>query len=401
MTNKNKLTTYYAVSILLYLIVQFFSSTPFFHDKVIVSTQISKSMANDLKLWGEQIPCHNVDGTNSSLGTWAEEPPVYHFLASLFMQIVPKDLYFKLFSALLSSLLVIALLHLISSVSKQKASPLGPSETFLAFLLVIFQPYIFLFYTRPIPDTLATIFTAFFLSYFIAQKHKFAWSFSVLAVTTKAIAIFPIFSTVLSYLFCQKLRENFTHRFIKSALYGLSIIPFIAWLFFLEKYSIQNPFFEEALQISGSHTSGTGEKEIYNLRLFTRVLSWSFVKGTGIPIFILYLMSFVYAVKKTQKSLIDYICLSIPFGHLFYVLMVASPQISAPWYSFYFNIFYTTFAALIFVKIKMHWKIIIILLTALTSLSLADLKPLERQNALIDINSFGADVKCDFHGDSQ
>lgn len=384
---------FFIATFVIFAFVQLFMVDIFFHDKNIVASQISHSIA-DGNILGKSIPCFNQDGSHSVLKKWAEEPPIYHILTSIFY-ISGLDMYYYRFFGismmlLLSSILTVTYYQLFKKNDKK--------DFYFILSTALIQPYVFIFATRPMPDILSLIFLVLFVYFFIKRNYKLSFAFSLLAVTTKVLAIFPIFFFILAYFLLSK-RNNFTERLLISSTFGLSIVPFIVWMLFLKYAEIPNPFISSETDnaVHTGYFAGVEEVVIYTRRFWTRVLSYTSLRGISIPLFLCFLLYLKnlssLEVSKFRKFLLPFLVL----GHLFYILIVSSPQVSAPWYSFYFLPFYF-WGAMFYLKDKSHSiKALIFIFMFITSISFARYTTPKFDNIKVDILSIGAAVKCDFH----
>ena len=78
---------------IVYVCVQFLFVTKYYTDKTTVPPQIAENMFEHRSLVAQNFSCYLPTGGNAAYPTWAEEPPVFHFVVIAF-KMVGLDLYY-------------------------------------------------------------------------------------------------------------------------------------------------------------------------------------------------------------------------------------------------------------------------------------------------------------------
>ena len=178
---------------LLLIIFGLFFLKPYANDKIRIGAEIAKSFKNNQTGYVVNLVC----SPNGHLSNWAEEPPIFHIINSIFTIPFDGDIYYK--SAGIFLILVL-FLSLILTTKQLKKRPLDIFDVFAPLSF----PMIFLYLGRPLPDTLSTIFVVLFIYSVIKKFTHFSLMFGILAVSTKILAIFPIFFFSFTYLIFTK-----------------------------------------------------------------------------------------------------------------------------------------------------------------------------------------------------
>ena len=376
------------ILVLAYSIIQIFLADPYFNDKTIVSSQITESMHLDGSIIAHEIPCHNKDHTKfSTYKNWAEEPPLYHLIGQIFFLTGAQNYLFKIYPLICFLIFSFGLYRIICSfVIKEKIDSFDKS--FLA-LVILFQPYIYIHAHRPLPDNLSICFLVGFLYFFLKRNYRTSLIFSVLATTTKTLAIFPIFFMCVAYLIFGN--ENLKRKITIGLLHGLSVVPFLLWLYFLKNNQIENPFF--ALESFGVQQSGGNDFGILLTRKYwSKMLTWIFFRGLGPLVFIAAIRSLF---KTKLNTALKYAMVGI-VGHLVYIVVIRGAMRVAPWYAFYFLPFYIISASALIIKMKKKWKVAFLVVHLAYSIGFIKLTFNFKKNTNIKIPK-AANLPCDFH----
>ena len=227
-------------------------------------------------------------------------------------------------------------------------------------LIFLFQPYFYIHFARILPDNLSLAFLVWSVYFFFKRHYMWAIPLAFFAVTTKALAIFPLAFIVGFYFFFER-KEKLSHRFIVSSLFALSLTPTLLWFYYLKSQGILSPFFSSNGGMH--HMAGTA----WDLKVWTRVLHFGLLKGISIPVFLL----LVFSVFRNKKKKLTYLYVLLA-GYIATVFLVKDIFKTAPWYSFYFIAFFAVFMIPTFVKFKQKWKVICVLLIVLSSISTID-----------------------------
>ncbi len=369
---------------MLFAIIQFFFVSNYETDKTILSSQIIDSMDRDFRLFGQNIPCSSWGTTPSGENLkWAEEPPLYHVIGVVFNKLGLRSINYK-FMAFISYLgLIIGLLLNFNLLTiNVKSLPLKT-------LAIVSMPFVMIHAHRPLPDNMSVMFLSFFLYFFLKKNKPIAFVFATLAVTTKALAIFAIFSVCLGELFAYK--KQWKENFFKNLLFALSVIPMLLWLYYLKENSIPNPFFADSLGVQ--HSGGMNFVDLTTRKYYSRIFSWTAVRGVGVFIFVLSIFTAIkMKVKEPQMKILIWGIL----GQILYIVIVRGPQRAAPWYSFYFLPFYFLVFAYWSNLVGKKWFSAIVIINLISSLSFLRYTT-EFEENLFKQTPKHAGIPCDFH----
>ena len=203
---------------------------------------------------------------------------------------------------------------------------------------------------------------------------------------------------MLAY-FLFSTEKNYKIRFFISSAFGLSIVPFTLWMLYLGFADIANPFISQETEntVHSGYLAGVDEIVVLTRRFWTRVLSYTSVKGISIPLFICFLLYLKSLKNQNFSSFQKRLIPTIAIGQLAYILIVASPQLSSPWYSFYFLPFYF-WGGIYYLRNKsINIKLFVLTLMVVSSLSFGRYISPSLSNLKVEVASFGGAVKCDFH----
>ncbi len=318
---------------LLFSVVLFVFTDIHWADKTSTVTSLMESMFSRPHWIGHDIPCITSTGALSSKPLWAEEPPVFHALGAFLKWVGFTNIYGKLL-ALLSC--IAWALGTFACLQTLLLKPLQGERRTWVLLAIFFTPMIMMHGAQPLPDDLMAAFLAWSLYFFFRRSLFSAFVLATLAVTLKALPIFPILPVILGYLFLDQTGPSFRRRFAWATIAGLTVVPMALWLGYLAHQQIDNPFFSDHFSLS-RHTGGSDLGVIFTFRYWWRYFTWMFYQGVSLPIAILSWIGLGKIASRWKQSssneriLFIYACFS-PV----YWAVVRGPQFSAPWYSFSF-----------------------------------------------------------------
>jgi len=336
-------------------IFQFFFIEYYWNDKTSTSARIVQSMQNNHIVYAKDLPCYNQSGENGYYKAWGEEPPVFHLTAIVF-KILFQNYSLKILPLVCYFLTILGILFFVKPVTDNHT-------LFLLTAYLAFVPSLYIHAMRFLPDVLAMTLMIWGLSYFLKKKFFLAWVLFLFAVSTKALVIIPLSFLCLINLLIHK--ENKTiKKFLIFLSFGLTIIPTLIWFYFLKINSIENPFFKSSISIA-HHSGGMDWSILFVAKYWSKIFQWYFYRGIGI----LSLSLFIYNMFKKYK-LLALENKVLTYGSLLFILNVIlfrGPQISAPWYSFYFQVLFLFSFAISFIQLKKKTQILFVLVNFILS----------------------------------
>ncbi len=384
MSNSKNIQFFLIAIIIIFSCIQLFLTKPYHTDKTVVPAQIIKSMFQHRSIIGHNIPCYTPDKKQTLLyPTWAEEPPVYHILGTIFFFFHAENYLYKTYSLICFLLFIIGLYKLITLIVPTEHN----YNKIILLLLICFQPYIYIHAHRPLPDNLAIVFLIFTIFFYIQERYGISILLATLAVTTKALAIFPIFFLCVGNMLYDN--KPFRKKVIINLLHGLAVIPFFMWLYYLQYHHIYNPFFEHTVGIH--HTGGNNYSILLSKNYWSKLFSWIVIRGVNPIIFLTGIFYLAISYKKQSKLNRYFQILFI--GHIIYILIIRGPQRTAPWYSFYFLFIYLTLSWNIIYNWNIKYKILTIITLIIYSMGFISLTFNIKHNIQIPI-PLNANIAC-------
>ncbi|MBI4924502.1 MAG: hypothetical protein HY843_01145 [Bdellovibrio sp.] len=260
--------------------------------KQFFSYSISQSLFhNGFQVFKTTLPC--LDKTEKNLRQWAEEPPVFHFLAALPMTLgISNPAFMPLVSYLL---LLIGILFLLKEIGLlfplKELKLLSGKQSVAIFFLTSLTPVLLRYSIQHMPDLMACAWLVFAAVFLLKRKHFLCILFLTLAVTTKAVIFIPALAFLsFSYFFDHIKKPWF---FFASLIIIAS--PFVLWLTAISSLEIPNPFiFEHFLE--NRHSGQL--LLLIEPRFWIRFFTWSASKGVGWILFIGFLLYLFSWLKK-------------------------------------------------------------------------------------------------------
>lgn len=368
------------IAAILFVVIFLFSKI-YLTDKIIVPAQIISSMSESHSIVGVGIKCGE---QGLSYNTWAEEPPIYHLFGVVALFLMNSFLFLKILPFVFFTVYILGIKFCYEEFFKERL----PS---IYCLLFYFIPFIFIHLMRSLPDNLSIALLIWFFYFWLKKNFKWAFLLASLAVTTKLLAIFPIFFIMGHYLLYSN-EETFKKRLLTGSLFALTVIPTIVWFYFLYVHKINNPFFE--IKFSGLHHLNSNSEVILYLKrkFWSKVFTWNIIRGISIPLTILLLWG-IFKKKTSHNSFL----LSMFIGHLAYIIFTNSMQVSAPWYSFYFLFVYLLFAINLMLKLDLKWQVIITAIMIVHSISMIDYSTDVKSNLNFENIKHMSSIPCNFH----
>jgi hypothetical protein len=379
--NKYKNNTFYLSAVLLLFAFIFLFAQIYLADKTIIPTQISDSMYKHNSLVGVNIICGD---KGLSYTTWAEEPPLYHMVGIILIAVFNSFIFLKILPFVLFSLFILGVKFSYQELFQEQ---LEFKYTFLLY----FIPFIYIHLARALPDTLAITLLIWFFYFWIKGNLRPAFIFAALAVTTKVLAIFPIFFLMGHYLIFER-KFNFKKRFFIALTFALTILPTLLWFYYLYLHKINNPFFEN--HFAGFHHLNSRSQEIlyFKRKFWSKILTWVIIRGISIPLFVLIIWGLIkQKIKQTSLLLFMFI------GHLCYIIFTNPMQVSSPWYSFYFLFIYMLFSFNLLIHLPGKIKVFVIACYLVHAFFMIDYSLNIQKNTDFQFITSLSSIPCDFH----
>ena len=259
------------------------------------SFSITESLSkNSFRIFSTTLPCPDARG--GSHREWAEEPPVFHLLAAgIFALGLQNPALLPLLAYLL---FMVAAFLLICSPNEVGLERVGEKQRRIIFLLSATSPVVMRFSIQHLPDLLATA-LLMLGGYFTVGKRR-GWSliFLGLAVTTKALTIFPAVCFLLYSAYFDSQKKP-TKRLVEVACsIGVLASPFLIWIGCLQTLRVSNPFLNE---FSAQNRYFGDFSLLLSLGYWLRVMNWAVSKGVGWILFIGFFLSVLEQVQKKQQ----------------------------------------------------------------------------------------------------
>ena len=299
---------------------------PYLNDKVSVFVHLTEHYATDGGVVAHGVICRDVQNgyKATALPTWAEEPPLAHYLFSLVRKVFPEH-YPRVGAALLTWMSVLFLLIVLHQLNI-----LQPATG----LLVITAPIFSIHVTRALPDHLVLLFMIAAAWALVRKKYIFVYILLFLACLTKATALassVALLSAMIFFIPMQK--RKFKARAIVRFVVGSFLLglPFLCWLLFLKHGQIKNPFFTDSINLQRHLGDAKASLQVFTLRYWGRYWLWTSHRGVGD---FLFAAAVWVSLKKVHHSLYIALLLAVVSGVLFW--MVAVTNFIHPWYTFPF-----------------------------------------------------------------
>jgi hypothetical protein len=344
-----------AIILFLICIIQFFTVEFYWNDKTTTSAHIIQSMQKNHTFYSKDLDCYNPTRDIGKYPAWAEEPPVFHYVA-LFLKSILGDNSLRVFPLICYFFSITGILYFIKELTD--GNTLSRLSMYLAFV-----PSLYIHASRFLPDVFAMTLMIWGIAFFLKKRFLLSWCLMILAVTTKALVIVPLFSLVLVYLFLERKNINLEKLSIMSS-FGLTIVPTFIWFYILKSNGIENPFFK--INISIAHHSGGSDWSILIVKKYwSKIFQWHFYRGIGIAS--LAVLIHAYAKKRSEFCFNEKLVSVAAMLFLVNVIVFRGPQISAPWYSFYFQVLFIFAFSFAFIKLKSKTQWGLIILNAIIS----------------------------------
>lgn len=325
--------------------VQLFCVNFYWNDKTTTAARLITSMENNHSIYAKNFACFEKDGGVSNYATWGEEPPVFHLVGLAFKQLM-GDWSLKILPLLCYVFLVIGFSKILNS------------SEMAVVLLLSFIPSLYIHASRFIPDVMAMALALWGIHYFLSKKYNWAFLLLTLAVTSKALVIIPLFFLCgATLLFDSESRSS--KGFFSLLAFGLTIIPTLLWFYYLSHNHIENPFFVTDVNLA-YNAGGSNWAVLARSKYWSKVFQWYFYRGIGLSLLGLCLYG-VFSKKiilSTRMKIVGLTALMF----LPNVILLRSAQTTAPWYSFYFQIFFIIFGMEIFKTLekKKQWALCVL-----------------------------------------
>lgn len=315
----------------LILVIQLFFVQFYWNDKTSTVSMIVKNMDQNSLLYAKDLVCYNKDKSLSTYKAWGEEPPTFHMVGVVFKKLF-GDLSLIVLPLTIYVLILWGLYLVLKELNNSK-------KLSLVMAIVAMTPSLYIHAARYLPDTLSMMFLVFGLLFFLRLNWYLAFLFFLFSVTTKIIAVVPIvflclFTAIYFYKEDKKL-------FFKLLLFSLTMVPNFIWFYYLYDQKIENPFFP-LTNVHFHHTGGSNFDILLTSKYWSKIFQWFFYRGIGL-IFLLVFLKELFSFKKLERWQKILLLTSLTF--ILYVTLIRGPQISATWYSFYYQVFFIVVGA--------------------------------------------------------
>lgn len=228
-----------------------------------------------------QVPC-------DPPRVWAEEPPVFHGLAAICLRAGAQPWLLPLLGwmALVGALGALAS-HALRERGAENHGTHGAS--WIAVALVAAASPAFLRYSvQHLPDLFATAILTWGAYALVLRRRGLTLSLFTLAVTAKALTVFPVVFLLLGEEWSESRRSSGSsrswRRFALNRGLELALIslPFIAWVVLLKWQAIPSPFVVNHVY-DNRHFGSLGH--LVSPAYYLRFITWVAVKGVGLVLF--------------------------------------------------------------------------------------------------------------------
>ena len=358
-------------------LVQFVLVDFYWNDKSTTAARLVDSMAKTHHLYASDFACYKAVGENGQYKTWGEEPPVFHM----------AGVYFKKIFSNLSLRILPLFCYLFIVIGLYKMTR---AKSLLSFCYILFIPSIYIHASRYIPDFMSMALLIWGIYFFFKEKFLISWIILLFAVTAKVLAIIPLFFLCINYLFFYKEKRNLK-KFLTLASFGLTIIPTFAWFYYLKINHIENPFFESTINFV-NHTKSSEWYLLMIPKYWSKVFQWYFYRGIGIMSLLILIVGVLNKREALSRELKIYLSTALCF--ILNVIFFKSSQTTAPWYSFYFQIFFIPLIIYFFEKYQVKTKSFILIVHAIISIGFLKYYNNFKQPTFEEA---GVEVPCNFH----
>lgn len=365
-------------------LIQLFFVPIYWNDKTSTVARIINNLIANKAFITQNFECINLDGTAGIYSRWAEEPPIFHLFAIPF-KLIFGELSLKLIP-LFSYVLNVIGVYFIA----QKLSEVESKFNYLLLTALCFTPSLYIHAIRFLPDNLTLTCFIWGLYFYFDQKKFLSVLLFLMSVTSKILPIVPLFFFCIFHLYFYK--KDFKKNFLYYISLGATIIPAIIWLIYLKKELIPNPFFDVAGGVP-QHVGGANFEILTKYKYWSKIFQWYFYRGIGLVwlfCFILYLAKDKFRNFTSNQKVM--ILTAITF--LLNVIILRGPQITAPWYSFCYQVFFIAISGVYFLKLSPKWQKTLVILSVLQSVFFLryELHPKEQK-----FSDAPVEVNCDFH----
>lgn len=245
---------------------------------------ISETLGDPGFPFGTSLPCVNVR-TGHLPQPWVEEPPIFHILAWSLREV-------GITAAEIAGL--IAFLLLASAIFRLfKMRPKG-NWTAWEVAAITLAPAFARYSFQHFPDLLATAFLAWAMIAILERRLALGAFILLLAVTTKGTTFFAAGGIWLFALLQRSSRVRPSTIIVWAMGWVLFMLPFALWLYWIHSAGLPSPFHFSSF--SENRHSGSWSL-IFTGAYWQRVLTWLFVKGSGLPLACLW----IYGVLQRQR----------------------------------------------------------------------------------------------------
>ncbi len=360
------------------------------NDKTTIAIRFVKLIETNHDFSGKGMLCLDFDGHIHEKNSWAEEPPVFHFVGVLLSKIMPQAFFIKFYPVFLSSFIVFGILML-GGVYFPK---LYEKNTWAFVLLIAYTPIINIHFAKFVPDLLSFALMIWSIYFYEKKMPTWSWLFALFSVTTKALAIIGFFFYFLGKLLSNEENLKLSKRIIKYSFWGLTLIPSLYWFWIIKKNNWDSPFFQTSINFN-QHTGGTDFKKALTLHYWARYITFVITRGVSWPVFFITSFEIFQGLRLKNLNKMDKSFLIFLAGSPLYWLLIRA-QSSDPWKSFYLILPFLYFAFRFLERQKSRIVIIFSLIVFLTSVTLVKYSIDTTKNFTATDKNLDVMLACDY-----
>ncbi len=305
------------------------------NDKTASVEQLARSYSRNGGIAGIDIPCRTSDGDLQTKQKWAEEFPVFHYVAAGLAHVLPGETYRRWTPALFH----LGCFFLILSLGRFVFRPENRLEAASLFALT---PIFVIHTTKLIPDIATLFFGLLAIRVFCTRHAIFSFPLFFLAGLMKPLALALVAPFALGYALYIDLPV--ARRWRSGMAAGLFVaLGILVWVSVLTYFDIDNPLLRDSAyhveESAGKASIGmpaTSALGTFSTAYWSRYFTWVASRGLSWPLFLLALAGiaknlFHWRFVSGKERILTGMALFSPF----YWAIVKGPQYTGPWYSIY------------------------------------------------------------------
>jgi hypothetical protein len=181
----------------------------------------------------------------------------------------------------------------------------------------------------------------------LKKRYASLYILGALAVTTKALCFVPLAAMVLAGPVWShfKDRRDLKKILLHAFALGLTLVPFVLWLWTLKAQEIPNPFFKTIASEELRHTGSW--LLLLDVSYWSRFVTWNFVKGAGLVASLVLCWALIHRFRSEENSVYPLPLLGILGALIPYWLLIREGNFIHDYYSLAFVVSIMIFAALV------------------------------------------------------